>query len=73
MNSASVGALERLNEERTVPASLRTDGEIAEYDLGFQAGKDGKEAENTKSYAWQCGWAKARNKAVFGPSRLHLM
>jgi hypothetical protein len=38
----------------------RSDEEIDEYDLGFQAGKDGKEADNTKSEAWQCGWAEAQ-------------
>lgn len=38
----------------------RSDEEIAEYDLGFQAGKDGQEADDTKSEAWQRGWAEAQ-------------
>ena len=35
----------------------RSDEEIAEYDLGFQAGKDGQEADDTKSEAWQAACA----------------
>jgi hypothetical protein len=34
--------------------------EIADYDAGFAAGSDGKEPDDTKSLAWQRGWAEAQ-------------
>ena len=38
----------------------RFDEEIDDYDLGFQAGKDGQGADDTKSEAWQRGWDEAQ-------------
>jgi hypothetical protein len=38
----------------------RSDEEIADYDLGFQAGTNAEEADDTKSEAWQRGRAEAR-------------
>jgi hypothetical protein len=36
----------------------RSAEEIADYDLGFQAGANAEEADDTKSEAWQHGWAE---------------
>jgi hypothetical protein len=38
----------------------RTPIELAEYDAGFKAGREGKEPEEHKSLAWQRGWAEAQ-------------
>jgi hypothetical protein len=38
----------------------RSDEEIADYDLGFQAGANAEEEDDTKSEAWQHGWAEAQ-------------
>ena len=47
---------------RSSPFLLRkgSDEEIAEYDIGFQAGSNAEEADGTKSEAWQRGWAEAQ-------------
>jgi hypothetical protein len=37
-----------------------TDEEIADYDLGLEAGLSGKPNDDTKSAAWQRGWAHAQ-------------
>jgi hypothetical protein len=36
-----------------------TTEEIADYDAGFKAGECGDEPDETKSLAWQTGWAEA--------------
>jgi hypothetical protein len=38
----------------------RTDEEIADYDKGFACGQSGGQNDDTKSQAWQCGWAEAQ-------------
>ena len=38
----------------------RSDKEIADYSAGFKAGSNGEEVDNTKSLAWQRGWAEAQ-------------
>jgi hypothetical protein len=38
----------------------RSDKEIAEYDAGFEAGSNGGSDDDTKSIAWQRGWAEAQ-------------
>jgi hypothetical protein len=38
----------------------RTPEELADYDAGFIAGEDGKENDDTKSFAWQRGWGEAQ-------------
>jgi hypothetical protein len=38
----------------------RSDEEIAQYDLGFLAGKSDKVADDTKTEAWQRGWLEAQ-------------
>ena len=48
----------------------RSDEEIAEYDLGFQAGKDGKEEDDTKSEAWQRGWTEAQEWKITSHPRI---
>ena len=36
-----------------------TTDEIADYDAGFKSGECGDEPDETKSLAWQAGWAEA--------------
>jgi hypothetical protein len=38
----------------------RTDKEIADYDKGFECGQSGGQNDDTKSAAWQRGWAEAQ-------------
>ena len=38
----------------------RTDEEIADYDKGFECGSSGGQNDDTKSHAWQRGWAEAQ-------------
>jgi hypothetical protein len=38
----------------------RSEEEIVDYDLGFQAGTEGKPSDDTKSVAWQRGWVEAQ-------------
>jgi hypothetical protein len=38
----------------------RTPEELADYDAGFIAGEDGKENDDTKSFAWRRGWGEAQ-------------
>jgi hypothetical protein len=38
----------------------RTDDEIADYDKGFECGQNGGQNDDTKSEAWQRGWAEAQ-------------
>jgi hypothetical protein len=40
------------------PEEIREQNEIAEYLLGLVAKRDGKELDDTKSLAWQRGWAQ---------------
>lgn len=42
------------------PEEIREQSEIAEYILGVVAKRDGKELDDTKSLAWQRGWAEAQ-------------
>jgi hypothetical protein len=46
----------------TEPFMLRqhTDGEVADYDKGFECGQKGGQNDETKSEAWQRGWAEAQ-------------
>jgi hypothetical protein len=48
--------------DETEPFMLRqrTDEEIAEYDKGFESGQKGSPNDDTKSEAWQRGWAEAQ-------------
>ena len=38
----------------------RSDEELAEYDKGFEAGQEGQPNDDTKTFAWQRGWAEAQ-------------
>jgi len=38
----------------------RSDEEIADYDKGFECGQSGGQNDDTKSEAWQRGWAEAQ-------------
>jgi hypothetical protein len=38
----------------------RTDEEVADYDKGFESGQEGAPNDDTKSEAWQRGWADAQ-------------
>jgi hypothetical protein len=38
----------------------RTGEEIADYDNGFETGQKGGQNDDTKSEAWQRGWAEAQ-------------
>jgi hypothetical protein len=38
----------------------RTDEEIADYDKGFEVGQKGGQIDDTKTQAWQRGWAEAQ-------------
>ncbi len=42
-----------------------TEEEIADHDLGLEAGLADKPNDDTKSAAWQRGWAMHRNMAKF--------
>jgi hypothetical protein len=46
----------------TEPFMLRqhTNEEVADYDDGFKAGFKGRPNDDTKSQAWQRGWAEAQ-------------
>lgn len=46
----------------TEPFMLRkhTDEEIADYDKGFECGRSGGQNDDTKSEAWQRGWAESQ-------------
>jgi hypothetical protein len=46
----------------TEPFMLRklTDEEVADYDKGFECGQSGGQNDDTKSEAWQRGWAESR-------------
>ena len=37
-----------------------TDEEVADYDKGFECGQKGGQNDDTKSEAWQSGWAEAQ-------------
>jgi hypothetical protein len=37
-----------------------TDEEITDYDKGFECGQQGGQNDDTKSQAWQRGWAEAQ-------------
>ncbi len=43
----------------------RSDAEIAEYDLGFLAGKSDEVADDTKTEAWQRGWLEAQESTQY--------
>jgi hypothetical protein len=38
----------------------RTQEEMEDYYFGFKAGEAGKEPDDTKTLAWQRGWAEAQ-------------
>ena len=38
----------------------RTDEELADYDEGFKCGQRGGQNDDSKSQAWQRGWAEAQ-------------
>jgi hypothetical protein len=38
----------------------RTDEELADHDIGFEAGLAGEPNDETKSPSWQRGWADAQ-------------
>ena len=46
----------------TEPFVMRshTDAEIAHYDEGFKCGQSGGQNDDSKSQAWQRGWAEAQ-------------
>jgi hypothetical protein len=37
-----------------------SDEEVADYDKGFECGQSGGQNDDTKSEAWQRGWAEAQ-------------
>jgi hypothetical protein len=47
----------------------RAGEDLADYDLGFMAGRSGEDSTSTKSSAWQRGWAEAHEYAI--PVREH--
>jgi hypothetical protein len=38
----------------------RTAEEMADYDAGYEAGSEGNQPDDTKSFAWQRGWGEAQ-------------
>jgi hypothetical protein len=52
----------RGEDQETEPFMLRqrSDEEIAEYDKGLSTGQKGGRNDDTKSQAWQRGWAEAQ-------------
>ena len=52
--------MEDLDGDMPFLSEDRSEEEIVDYDLGFQAGTEGKPLDSTKSVAWQQGWAEAQ-------------
>jgi hypothetical protein len=48
------------NDEEAFLLRNQSGEELADFDAGFSAGSDGKGADDTKSVAWQRGWADAQ-------------
>jgi hypothetical protein len=46
------------------PENIKEQDEIAEYIFGIVAKRDGKEFDDTKSLAWQRGWASSPNRPL---------
>ena len=40
----------------------RTSEELADYDAGFKAASEGKEWDDTMSFAWRRGWARLKSE-----------
>jgi hypothetical protein len=51
---------EFLRDDEPFMIRQRTPEELADYDAGFKAFKDGKEWDDEQSFAWQCGWGEAQ-------------
>ena len=51
---------ELIPEDQPFGSRDRTDEELAEYDKGVSAGLAGEPNDDTKSQAWQRGWADAQ-------------
>jgi hypothetical protein len=49
-----------IEDNEPFDAEVRTDEELADYDLGREAGLASKPNDDTKSAAWQRGWADAQ-------------
>jgi len=48
------------NDNEPFMLRQRSDEEIADYDKGFKCGQTGGQNDDTKSEAWQRGWAEAQ-------------
>ena len=51
---------DRMDDSIPFGAHELTDEETADHDLGLEAGLAGKPNDDTKSAAWQRGWADAQ-------------
>jgi hypothetical protein len=51
---------EFLRDDEPFMVRQRTPKELADYDAGFKAFKDGKEWDGAQSFAWQCGHGEAQ-------------
>jgi hypothetical protein len=51
---------EFLRDDEPFMIRQRTPKELADYDAGFKAFKDGKEWDDAQSFAWQCGYGEAQ-------------
>jgi hypothetical protein len=51
---------EFLRDDEPFMIRQRTAEELADYDAGFKAFKDGKEWDDAQSFAWQCGFGEAQ-------------
>jgi hypothetical protein len=49
-----------IGDNEPFDAEVRTDEELADHDLGREAGLAGEPNDDTKSAAWQRGWADAQ-------------
>jgi hypothetical protein len=49
-----------LRDDEPFMMRVRTPEELADYDAGFKAFKDGKEWDDAQSFAWQCGYGEAQ-------------
>jgi hypothetical protein len=49
-----------IGDNEPFDAEVRTDEELADHDLGREAGLAGESNDDTKSAAWQRGWADAQ-------------
>jgi hypothetical protein len=49
-----------IKDDEPFPLRDRSEEEIEDYDKGFECGQTGGQNDDTKTEAWQRGWAEAQ-------------